>query len=289
VGIPLPSEITDPIRLADWLEVVALSAADGNSSHGDLQRELNRAGTNSNDEICSDTMAELHRRIIAAGANYPFTFTGSLLSSKNDWKRFTPYTFCLLLSYCDQEKKKVKGLNHEIMFEQLSCIAARNYIGGKVLRFGFPRRELPVSFRDAVEFICKEVNEWNFSVAKKIRHHKDGGLDLVAWKEFPDQKIGKLILFGHCASGDYWDDKIHELRPEIFCSQWLGGEQSPVVKTFFIPHRISADDWQHRAIAAKLFFDRCRIAYWAGNDEFSTATRDESIKWCQDIFERLRN
>ncbi len=288
-SVPLPSDITDTIVLADWLEILALTTSDGNASHGDLQRALNRLGADNIDSICSNSMYELNRRINASGENYPFTFSGTLLQAKGDWRAFTPYVFCLFLSYCDDKKKKVPGLRHEVMFEQLSCLAAREYMGGQVLRFGSPRDKLPSGFVDAVMVICREVKEWTYSRSGRTLRSKDGGLDLVAWKHFPDRQIGKLILFGHCASGNNWDDKINELQPNDFCSRWLGGEKSPIVKTFFIPHRLLPEVFADRAISAKLFFDRCRIAYWAPNDEFCQVTAQASVRWCEEMLERVKS
>jgi hypothetical protein len=285
--VPLPSDLTSPILLADWLEILALNSADGNASHADLQRSLNRLGAHNADELCIGAMTELNKRTVATGDNYPFTFSGTLLSLRGDWQEFTPYIFCLLLSVCENKKKRVAGINHEMMFEQLSCIAASNYIGGKALRFGAPRDELPAAFGDALLRVCAEVNEWGFPSGKKFLHRKDDGLDLVAWKPFPDRQIGKLVLFGHCASGQDWGDKINELRPDVFCSRWLGGDKSPVVKTFFIPHRVSSEMWDFHAIAAKLFFDRCRIAYWVKSEDFSKATKRTNVRWCKRIFETV--
>jgi len=288
-NIPLPSNITDPILLADWLELLAITSDDGNSSHGDLYQELNRLGVDNLDSICTASMLELNKRVVASGSNYPFTFSGTLLRVKNDWHSFTPYTFCLLLSYCDDRTKKVKGFRHEVMFEHLSCLAAKRYLGGEVLRFGSPRDTLPRGFRDALMNICTAVGEWSFIRGVRWLRNQDDGLDLVAWKHFPDHQIGKLILFGHCASGDNWDGKINELQPNDFCSKWLGGDKSPIVKAFFIPHRLSPDVFEDRAISAKLFFDRCRITYWVPNDEFCQITENKSVRWCENLLDRVKN
>lgn len=288
-SVALPSDITDTIILADWLELLALTAADGNSSHGDLQRALNRLGAENIDTVCTDSMQELNRRVAAARDNYPFTFSGTLLRSKGDWRLFTPYVFCLLLSYCNNNKKRITGLRHEVMFEQLSCLAAKRYIDGDVLRFGSPRDSLPSGFLDALTHVCGAVGEWNYAGVGRTLRRKDGGLDLVAWKHFPDRKIGKLILFGHCASGENWDAKINELQPSDFCTRWLGGDRSPIVKSFFIPHRLSPELFEDRAISAKLFFDRCRIAYWVPNDDFAQITGRASVQWCERLLEKVKS
>jgi hypothetical protein len=283
----LPSDVTDPIILADWLELLALTAEDGNASHGDLQRVLNRLGVDGFDGICTDCMTELHRRVAATRENYPYTFSGTLLSIRGDWREYMPYIFCLLLSYYDEKTKKIKGFKHETMFEELACLAARNYIGGEAVRFGAPRKELPSGFLDALTIVCGKVKEWT-PVAGKTLHRKDGGLDLVAWKHFPDEQIGKIILFGHCASGANWNEKINELQPNDFCSLWLGGDKSPIVKSFFIPHRLPPEIFADRAVSAKLFFDRCRIAHWVQSSDFIARTEESCIKWCLKVLERAK-
>lgn len=286
-SIPLPSETCDPVVLADWLELVALGAADGNSSHGDLQQALKRLGVENHIGVCTETMREINRRVTSTLDHYPFMFSGTLLKLKDSWCHFVPYIFCLLLSYCDERKKKVRGIRHEILFEQLSCIAAREYINGQVLRFGSPRNTLPIKFVDALTFIQREVNEWSPNSVKAL-NRKDGGLDLIAWRSFPDQQLGKLILFGHCASGKNWDEKINELQPIDFCSNWLGGIKSPIVKSFFIPHRVAPDRFGFYAISAKLFFDRCRIAYLVKSDEFCSNASHDVIQWCKIILQKVK-
>ena len=286
-SLPLPSEVSDPIILADWLEILALTTDDGNASHGDLHRVLNRLGVDGFDTICTDCMTELHRRVAATRENYPFIFSGTLLRTRGDWRYYTPYIFCLLLSYCDEGTKRIKGLKHETMFEELACLAARNYIGGEVVRFGAPRKELPSGFLDALTIVCGKVNEWT-PVTGKTLSRKDGGLDLVAWKQFPDEQIGKIILFGHCASGADWNDKINELQPNDFCTLWLGGDRSPIVKSFFIPHRLSPEVFADRAVSAKLFFDRCRIAHWVPSGEFVARAGESCVQWSQQVLARVK-
>lgn len=286
--IPLPPNVTEPIDLADWLELQALSTDDGNASHGDLQCALKTLGIDDLAETCAGSMRELNRRVAATGASYPFTFSGTLLKVKSDWHHFTPYIFCLLLSYSDDARKKVSGIRHEVLFEHLSCLAATGYINGEGVRFGWPRDTLPSAFKAALTKICQEVGEWSCPRSIKTLRTKDGGLDLVAWRHFADRQIGKLILFGHCASGSNWEDKIHELQPSVFCSQWLGGDRSPVVKSFFIPHRLDPALFENRAISAKLFFDRCRIAFWAPNGDFGRVTSNANVRWCEAVLRRVR-
>lgn len=283
-----PSDASDPIALADWMELSALKSSDHNTSLGDLRQKLNLLESNNFETICIKVIGELDQRIEAGEDGYPFSFNGTLLQLKKDWKQFTPYVFCLLLSCCVERKKRVNGYKPEMMFEHLSCLAARHYLGeGKVLRFGHPRDTMPKPFKQAIEKIIDDVGEWSYLPATKKTGVKDDRLDLIAWKPFPDRLIGKLILFGHCASGKNWREKIDELQPDNFCSKWLGGDKSPIVKSFFIPHRLEPDDFERVAIDAKLFFDRCRIALYSPSDEFRDLTQDRSVRWCEALLKRI--
>jgi hypothetical protein len=285
--VALPRDNTDPVLLTDWLELSAIAAEDGNAGYGDLQRSLAPFSLEGIDELCSRSQLEVRRRLKAAEEGYPFSYSGTSLQLKKDWRSFIPYVFCLLLSYCDDDVKKIGGLKHTAMFEHLSCLAAEKYLGGRALRFGSPRDTLPSGFVKAVQQICQEIGEWEYIKGTPRPYNKDGSLDVVAWKPFPDCQLGKLILFGHCASGQNWLEKISELGPSNFCTRWLGGEKSPIVKTFFIPHRLSQDEFNDRAIDAKLFFDRCRIACLAPNDEFTKLTDCNCTRWCETLLKKI--
>ena len=68
-----PTGVATPIALADWLEIVALTAPDGDASAGDLDRPLRRLGTSSPEELIARVFTEIDRRVKAAGDAYPFT------------------------------------------------------------------------------------------------------------------------------------------------------------------------------------------------------------------------
>jgi hypothetical protein len=272
--IPLPTASpTDRIKLADWLELRALSAPDGGSSSGDLETVLNRAGIldgNGRDAIQQKVLEvfdELEDRAKAGQSGYPFKVNVPSLQLTEDWREHPAYVFCLCLSYFDFKQKKGSKDQPRRWFEHLSRDAVKHYLGGDALRFGSPRHEIeiPKSFREAIEFICKQLNEGKGYKPGGLPDRKDDALDIIAWKHFPDGLPGKLILFGNCASEKDWENsKKTELCPGPFCSDWMIEQIScQIVKTLFIPHRIE----RHRLVPllrrAGIIFDRCRIAHWA--------------------------
>lgn len=275
--LALPTPATDPITLADWLELSALTSHDLNSSVGDLERALRSAGVldaspgaEADEEIdpgalqgvCLDTFSELEARSVASSDAYPFELrpTGSI-HVRIPAGAFSPYVFCLCLSYVGDAPLGHQRIFPRRLFEHLSCAAARNYLSGEGVRFASPRDNLPRAFRTALTEVCDRMGEG--STRARAGQPADASLDVVAWRHFADRHPGKLVMFGQCASGRNWSDKLGELHPLAFCGPWLSIQPvSQILRAFFIPHRISGPRWEEVNRLAGLVFDRCRLAYW---------------------------
>ena len=279
----IPQTLDDPLKWADWLEIYALDDKDHSSSISDLERELNRNSveTNEREQFCAAVSTELWLRAKGAADGYPFSFDGSLLKQKDDWTKYIPYVFCLLLSYFDAAKKKYRNIYPDRIFEHVSRIAAQNYLNGQAVRFGWPRveAEIPKPFSQAVERICEHLGEVRYN-GNKPGHSKDDELDLVVWKHFPDGREGKIILWGQCAAGWDWDTKLM-FDPNAFRNRWMQGDfVNPLLKSIFIPHVIESTRWHYFSAAAKILFDRCRIASCT-YDEADVAAHSRNMRiWC---------
>jgi hypothetical protein len=268
--LELPDSPTDSLKLADWLELYALISPDSNSSQGDLESTLRRAGLfdpdddNAIERKALEVFHELEQRVKAAGEAYPFALAFPVLQLKAEWEGFPAYTFCLCLSYFGWTHRNNDLINPRKLFEQLSCLAAQKFLQGNVVGFGAPRSELPSAFPAAVTAMCQRIGEGGGYREQPSLGRQDDTLDLVAWKDFTDKWPSKVLMFGQCASGWNWEDKLAELQPETFCSQWMQQVPvSPLVRSFFIPHRIEWPRWEFITRKAGILFDRCRIAFWA--------------------------
>jgi len=187
------------------------------------------------------------------------------------------------------------GVSGSSIFEELCTIAAKNYLGGDEngamsYHFGFPRRMAPRGFRPALDELCKAIREGGGSKdCPKSAKQKDARLDLVAWKPFPDGRIGRIIAFGQCAAGDNYDGKASELSSRQFYQRWM---QTPLrtepLIFFFVPRCIDDDELDHvSALGSTIFFDRCRIASHFG--KFSSEddeVRARRSNWCKSVIER---
>jgi hypothetical protein len=265
--LPLPKySEDDPIKLADWLEIYALLSADSSSSRGDLESALQRTGSFNPvdiETICADVFSELGPRSTAARRAYPFEVAGGLLSLKGERVDFISYIFCLCLSYFGWQQSKGKTIFPRRMFEDLAALAAKNFLNGDSYRFAAPRKDVP-QFREALEKLSARMGEGEGCKQEDTRSAQDDNLDIVAWRHFPDRLPGKLLLFGQCATGDDWDKgKLTSLQPDPFCKYWFREHPpSPVIKAFFIPHRVGKSRWYKVSLFGGVMFDRCRLAYW---------------------------
>jgi hypothetical protein len=316
--LDVPAATADREDLADWLELLALSVADRNSSIQDLVRELRRSGTSeaigdptsasykADDDgevsmrVAEDAFGEIEDRFRACGGHpegdpgfYPFRVEDGYIELRDD-NLSSAYVFMLLLSNSKSSREgKVIGAKPTSLFENVCALAARSYFGGNstgvgALAFGFPRRIRPKGFADALDNLCMDLGEGKGHRADRpgLKDQKDGRLDVVAWRDFSDRREGKLIGFGQCATSRKDKKKATELHPHNFCSMWM--RDIPVVmpvRMLFVPWRHHMQGWRLLASDGGILFDRCRIAQHSGPLEGQLAR--ECGRWVRDTIKRL--
>ena len=273
----LPKTPTDVSRLADWLELRALSEGDRSASLRDLEAALSSGSIlepkaphdpysyEAREELGLQVFRELELRSLAAGAGYPFRIDLPKVVAVGNWRsERRSYVYCLCLSYFGSDHKTPGIRKQRKQFEVLSVRVAKEFLGGEAVRFGSPRdpQNLPRSFIKAVNQVCNTLLlEGDGFRPTTALSGKDSGLDLVAWRHASDRLPGKLVLFGNCASGWDWEKKVGELDPRCFCEDWMVEvPPSPIIKAFFIPHRVEGGRWKPNTRRAGIIFDRCRIS-----------------------------
>lgn len=288
--IPLPIDSGDKIKLADWMEINALvDTKDHSTSIEDLVSELKIINSeDQTEELKNDTSSELLQRIKKLKNIYPFTYNGILLKVKRQksFNRRWTYIFCLLLSYIGVKGGvKIRVWKQDItkLFEEVAGMAAKEFISGKLaesklLEFGHPRKSWTPEtkgFGKALEVLRNSIGSGQIQKNPRTRWQKDAGLDIVAWRDFPDNRSTKIILFGQCAAGDDFRHKMHEIT--LFEGFFTMPHSH--IKSLFIPHEIDDTLWEDMTSYPYLgiLFDRSRISLfgqnWAGGkvkDDFET-------------------
>jgi hypothetical protein len=288
-GFEFPRSPFRPEELTDWLEMQAINAADGDASAGDLERDLKRLnceGTQA-EGLIGSVFLEVERREKASGADaYPFEREPSSIKLKKTASDYPAYIFCLALSYCRWKPRKGARENPWLLFEQLAAFSAKAYLGGEVEVFGTSTRDNTRGkkrFIESVNRLAKKLGEGQGFKPQKTFSTKDGKLDVVAWKPFPDGLASQVILFGQCAGGSNWTHKLTELDPDAFWDQWMSrGKVSQPLRTLFMPHRVhDVQEWEKHGRSARLLFDRCRIAAFAHRETKRGAFANKLLRCCR--------
>jgi hypothetical protein len=283
----VPPASADPNDHADWLELAALVAADQDSSAQDLMAAIRRGGSidalddpeepddppldehveRENDELERLADAALERlafREECLGEAYPFVVDGALTAKPGAAESI--YAFLVAITSVGWRNEEAPE-SAASLFELVSAATLVSYLGGSLTAqsydFGFPRREGPSAFYDAVQELCQEMGEGlGCRVPEpETKQVKDSKLDLVGWIPFGDGRNNQLSVFGQCATGANWRGKINELQPVDFCKRWL--KEQPAVNpslAFFVPRHIEEQHWPEASIGEhRLLFDRLRI------------------------------
>lgn len=306
-----PSATSEPEALADYLELRALEADDKNASFNDLVRDLIRTGTleavsdesdddeeegdapprvdEAAEDIAQSVWAELEGRLAASGGEggqYPFAVEEGHIQITADPHR-SPYLFLLLLSNFGIGASP-SGTRGDTLFEDISAEASASYFGGAkglggAAVFGFPRRVLPSSFAPAIDRLCELMGEGARAPFRAPeRRQKDAKLDIVAWRNFPDGREGKLLGFGQCATGRYWRNKVTELDAQKFLRKWLSVQPAVTpIGMFFVPFRVPPGEWYNVAVDGGVLFDRCRIANHVS--VLPSKIEDRCALWCEHV------
>lgn len=245
------------------------------------------------EKFIESVVAEILYRCDVLHGHYPFTVNtkGVLLSFPQDESKLSVgqwvYLFCLLCSAIREDKLQPKnqGLEKRIpeLFQVCACVAAAGYLSGAVSSFGFPRAT-GTAFLPALAMTYKRFGEGTVRSKDDVppgypTELKDGGIDIIAWKDSPDKLPGKLYLLGQCASGVRWREKSVEQYLKPFHGNWFTGyPPSDPIKAMFIPftahHKLETRDdvdflelLRNYLLSATFTFgviqDRLRIAYFA--------------------------
>ena len=166
------------------------------------------------------------------------------------------------------------------LFQICATIAAAGYMSGEAYWFGHPRPD-ETTLLQAISTLAGLLRQGSAASQPppgETRFAKDGGVDVVAWRDHPDGQPAKLILYGQCASGMNWDgkpvapkvqrlDSYYTLSPS---RHWLPAliTPFPLYMDRENAHRIRDEEARggfYRQIEAEMgiIIDRLRVVRWA--------------------------
>jgi len=223
-------------------------------------------------------LEQLEQRQELLGDAYPFEIDGnSLIYTPGDLPVYE-----LLLGICQAPSLSAAPFCElPRLFENLSLLAGRGYLGPQArgYRTGWPRPKNVARFKTLIEDVKKQSgsypSEWQWQHAEHLpedpapKFVKEDGLDVVVWRQWPDQRMGQLYLLGQCACGADWLKKDKELDLDDF-KEWFRLPRTQPVRSFFTPRHAVDPILNHLARTAGLVFDRMRIVQALGEGHLAS-------------------
>ena len=239
------------VENADWVELEALLAADGNTSQEDLARAYHQARGVSQQrsrDHAHDVFRELADRVESCGdpttSGYPFVISeDNLLLSRvasHTQQRFLVYKFLLLVTRADMSARNrtEAGIDATKVFERLCVYVLQEFWGksgqcGTMLIGTASEVGDGEGFEGVINKLCKSLYEgagWKQNARKP--KGGDGGLDVAVWRRFSDRRNGALVGFAQCKTGENWRKSRTQLQPRAFCGDYMKSRFSSIHSEF---------------------------------------------------------
>ena len=262
--IAVPDESSHRSKIADWLEMKAISAPDGRVAFSTLisasavaedeQAEDIGDEDTAEDELVLSAQGEISRRRNNIGEDYPFRIdnNGRAMEFVTPVSKVgSVYLFCLFLSQAFDRTIVPKALAPRVtnktrdMFQACATLAAGGYVRGPSISFGFPRPD-GSTFLKALHRVYELFGDGTprkkprAAAAKKI---KDNGIDIIAWRRSIDRLPCTLYLIAQVASGADWVDKSVVMDREHFHKYWFDvAPGSQPQDAMFMPFELEPED-----------------------------------------------
>jgi len=157
---------------------------------------LEQAGGPSDEDDVALAFGTLHERCRRGFALYPFRFSRLGLERIPEADP-TVYQFLLLLaSSMNGTVAFADSSGASVLFERLTQHAATTLFGpsSRAVRFGHPPEPgRPTAFADAVRWLAVKLHTRSLPLSGATLRRNDGGVDVVAWREFEDGRAGAPI------------------------------------------------------------------------------------------------
>ena len=305
VGRSVSFHNSDITVVADWIEALVLffeeQGGDGISVPDCVDYLIEEQIYDDQDyctEFIGSVFAEIRFRASTCD-RYPIVIDDNrTVRSVAEWREHPALAFCIvvsLLPFYSGYSTWVDGDYNEqgLLFEKITEAALRSWFPQwEVFRTGWAARD-GTSIADLLNLIAERTVEVVRSEAPSILtgDEKDLGMDIAAVRTFPDGRPSLPVIFGQCASGRNWPDKL----PTPDASRWkqfLTLTHTPL-RAFSLPFRLLGPDYESRRSQFKgLLMDRSRLIPGEGEDSWLdddtrveiAAFVDERLVWLADTY-----
>lgn len=248
--------------LADCLESIVLtsrSSAISIRKLGEFADTYLQVG----DAAISFALSRMRRRQSILGSRYPIMFDVSS-AKRTENSMVLPYSYFLFLAGTgigkfDDANSPLRSRDQ--IFEELVLDALQSWLGEESigLRFGWPSDlGRPPEFPDAIRWLASKMNiELGNSYRPPIR--KDGGVDVIVWRPFGDQRSGFPIVLAQCTLQKDLISKSRDIDV-LNWSGWLALDRPPITVLATPRHVDETSERWKQLTRQTMMLDRTRLS-----------------------------
>jgi hypothetical protein len=202
------------------------------------------------------------RRAKVLCPGYPFVVNEVAVLRREGWPRL-PYTSLLFLtpgSVARQTVRSAETAHMGELLEEIAEAALANFWGpgSAAIRFGHPSKHgRPKEFDQAVAWLALRMG-LEPGVGYRPPRRKDGGVDVVAWRQFADKRPGFPIALAQCTIQAETFTKTTDIDLRLWAS-WLAMDVDPA-SMLVLPGtiRTAGPEWKQLATVV-MVIDRIRL------------------------------
>lgn len=270
-------EVSSSEAIADWIETSLLVSPSGHFGRDKLDA-LATAEIGATPMKVAMAIGVMNKRAEILGDSYPF-LVSDIAVLRQTAQHASTYAALLHLTPYSVARQTVRASETAAMgeiLEEISEAALANFWGpgGDALSFGYPSKHgRPEAFDQAVVWLAGKMG---LEAGRGYRppRRKDGGVDVVAWRQFADRRAGFPVALAQCTIQAATFTKTTDVDLRLW-SSWLAMDIDPL-SMLVIPGtvRSAGPDWQQLATVV-MVIDRIRLM-----DLLARETGDESnIGW----------
>jgi len=283
--VTLEASVSGREQVADWIETTLLARGTRQMGEDEL------TGLAANEIGASAAQVSFAQRVMTQRAStlvgsYPFVvspFAVRALPSATS----SPYAALLLLTSGSVARQLLSASSTqemEVLFERIAEGALAQLWGpaGRAVRFGWPSDVgRPPEFPAAIQWLA---NQLGVPVGGGYRPpiRKDGGVDVIAWRAFPDGRAGFPVVLAQCTLQADLITKASDVEPRVWAS-WLRMDVDPVT-VLVVPQTIGDDRLWGQLALRGMVLERTRLAGLMGPE----AEIQGLQVWVSDVLATIR-
>lgn len=223
-------DVSSTEAIADWIETSILVSSSGHFGRDRLDdlAYIEIGATTAKVSMAIDTMA---RRANVLRDSYPFVVNEMAILRRPSRNReyYAALLFLTPGSVARQTVRVSETAEMGELLEEISETALANFWGegGTALSFGYPSKHgRPESFNQAVLWLADKIG---LEPGKGYRppRRKDGGVDVVAWRQFADRRPGFPVALAQCTIQSETFTKTTDIDLRLWAS-WLAMDSDPL-------------------------------------------------------------